>query len=110
MTTIKIYIYGAGQEYNKFSSYLAAYSNRIEIIGVVTTERQNIQFLDGYPCIVAEEMNIEKADYIVIAKEKWKEVAEYLKAFGIGEEQIIPSKVFSLPYFDLDDYIQLKKR
>ncbi len=109
MKKIKIYIYGAGQEYNRFLSYLAAYTNRFEVLGIVTTERQKIEYLDTYPCIVASEMSVEDVDYIIIAIEKWQGIVGYLKEFGIGDDKIIPSKVFSLPYFDLDAYIQLKK-
>lgn len=110
MGKIKIYIYGAGCQYNKFLSYVLAYSEKIEVIGIVTTERQRVKKLDGYPCITASEMQMDEADYIIIAVEKWKEIAVYLKSLGIESEKIIPSKVFSLPYFELDSYLALKKK
>lgn len=108
MDKIKIYIYGAGEEYNKFLSYTSAYSEKIEIIGIVTTERQRVEYLDGYPCIIAKEMKVNAVDYIIIAIKKWKEIVEYLKQLDIGFEKIILSNVFSLPYFDLETYLFLK--
>lgn len=106
---IKIYIYGAGKEYNIFSSYLQAYGNMLEVKGVVTTNRMNFSHLDGYPCMVPEEMRFEEIDYVVIAVEKWKEIAKLLTDLGLPKEKILRSRVFKLPYFNLLDYLKLKE-
>lgn len=107
---IKIYVYGAGFEYNRFLSYVSAYSDKVEIIGIVTTESQPIKFLDGYPCITAEEMRLDLVDYIVIAIAKWEEIISDLKALGVEGKKIIPSVVFSLPYFEFDSYFTLREK
>lgn len=109
MEKIKIYIYGAGHSYNKFCSYLSAYSDKIEVVGIITTQRQEFKYLDGYPCLIMNEIDMKIADYIVVAVEKWQEIVENLKQLGIQNEKIILSKVFSLPYFQLESYIRLKK-
>lgn len=111
MKRLRCCIYGAGREYNKLSSYLSLYKEKIEVVAIVTTKRQKFSVLDGIPCIRPDEMQLDMIDYIIIAVEKWKEVFDYLKIFLGGgiEEKIIRGSVFYLPNFNLEEYIKLKK-
>lgn len=109
MNRIKCYIYGAGNEYNRLSSCLSRYNKKIEILGIVTTEKQKFSTLDKIPCFLLREIDIKKMDYIIIAVKAWKEVAEYIRNFGIDEENILRSNIFSCSYFDLNEYLKLKK-
>lgn len=109
MNRVKCYIYGAGMEYNKLISYMNAYNDKIEILGIVTTKRQKYDVLDGIACIRPNEMKVNTMDYIIIAVEKWKEVYLYLKQLGIGDEKILRSSIFYLPNFNLGEYLKLKK-
>ncbi len=108
MKKYKVYIYGAGNEYNKFTSYLPFLLNSIEVMGIVTTNRQPFTHMDGYPCLTLDEVESNKIDYVIIAIHEWKEVAINLNKKGIGDRQIIRSSVFSFPWFDLEEYIKLK--
>lgn len=81
MKRLRCCIYGAGREYNKLSSYLSLYKEKIEVVAIVTTKRQKFSVLDGIPCIRPDEMQLDMIDYIIIAVEKWKEVFDYLKIF-----------------------------
>ena len=38
----KVYIYGEGNEYNKFASYLFLYQDKLDILGLVTTEKSRV--------------------------------------------------------------------
>lgn len=109
MKKIKIYVYGAGHECNRFLSYLMAYKKEIEVLGIVTTTKLDIMYLDGVSCITVDEMKINEIDYIVIAVKNWKEILGILNAKGITSDKIILSKVFSLPYFDLEQYLALRQ-
>lgn len=104
----KVYIYGMGNEYNRLSSYLPLYKDRLEILGVVTTNRQAISRMDGYPCVTVEEIDKSRMDYIIVAIQKWKEIVGILVQHGIGEEKIIRSNAFYFPSFDLEGYLKLK--
>ena len=108
MKKYKVYIYGAGDEYNKFTSYLPFFLNSIEILGIVTTNRQPFTYMDGFPCLTVEEIEKDKIDYVIIAIYDWKEVVANLNKKGIEDRQIIRSSVFSFPWFDLNEYIKLK--
>ncbi len=48
-------------------------------------------------------------DYVIIAVREWKEVGEILKQYGVLEDKWIRSNVFYCPYFDLQEYLVLKK-
>lgn len=106
---IKCYIYGAGAEYNRLSSYMGIYERNIEVIGIVTTKQQPFKYLDSIPCIRPEEMQVEKMDYVIIAVQKWKEIYDYLKKLKIEDDKILRSNIFYLPNFDLENYLVLKK-
>ncbi len=103
---LKCYIYGAGNEYNKLCSYLHLYP--IEILGIVTSAPNRYQYIDGNPCITPDAIKREKMDYIIIAVQKWKEIADILRKMGISDDKLLRSSIFYNPYFDLDEYISLK--
>lgn len=105
---IKCYIYGIGMQYNILSSYLKAYQNQIKILALVTTEPQKITRMDGKEIIRPCEMKVDQMDYVIVAIEQGKEeVFEILGKMGLSDK-IIRSRVFSIPNFDLEEYLKLK--
>lgn len=104
----KVYIYGGGCEYNRFTSYLPLYQEKLTVLGIVTTEKNINSYIDGFPCITVEEINENEMDYVIIAVKEWKEIAKLLYEKGIDESKIIRSSVFYNPCFDLDEYLKLK--
>jgi len=104
----KIYIYGAGKEYNRLSSYLSAYDYLFEIMGIMTTHKQPFHSVDGRRCVTVHEIN-DEVDYIIIAAEDWKSIAEVLWSRGVPEEKIIRSSVFYLPNFNFADYLKIRE-
>lgn len=104
----KVYIYGEGNEYNKFASYLFLYQDKLDILGLVTTEKSRVSSMDGCPCITVEEIDKTEMDYIIIAVKAWREIADILSQKGIDESKIILSTAFFSPFFDLDKYLNLK--
>lgn len=109
MNKLKCYIYGAGNEYSRFCSYLPLYENQIEILGIVTTKRQSFSRMDGIPCIVPEEIEQDKMDYVIIAVCKWKEIADILELYNIPKQKIIRSSSFYYPFFSLHEFLKLKR-
>lgn len=104
----RVYIYGAGNEYNRMASYLPLYRDRLEVLGIVTTEKDNRPKIDGYPCLTVREIDRDAIDYIIIAVVNWRKIADILEQNGIGEDKIIRSHVFYNPCFDLEGYLKLK--
>lgn len=106
-----VYIYGAGNEYNKLSSYLPAYEEQLNVLGIITTRKQPFSIMDGYSCYTLAEVDISNVDYIIIAVEKWHEIRDLLyMEKGIGEDKIIRGSAFFYPRFVLKDYLKLKKQ
>ncbi len=52
----KVYIYGMGNEYNKLSSYLSLYKNKLEILGIITTKNPP-RFLAGWVSVYVSGKN-----------------------------------------------------
>lgn len=105
----KLFIYGAGREYARFSSYLSSYSSLFDIEGIITTEKQVFKYIDGRKCFTIDEIAGGDFDFIIIAVQEWKEIASILWSKGIAEEKIIRSSVFYNPNFDFAKYLWVKE-
>jgi uncharacterized protein (DUF1919 family) len=102
-----VYIYGAGNDYNRLASYLHLYKD-INVLGIITTEKQSYNKIDGHKCITTDKADFTKADYVIIAVVKWQEIADILNTYGVGEDKIILSCVFGIPNFNWNEYLRLK--
>lgn len=109
MRKYKAYIYGAGYRYNKLSVHLHRVRNQLSILGVITTTRPKYKKIDSYACFSVDAVRLQDADFIIIAVDNWKPIYQLLKERGIEDERILRSNPFELPYFQLDDYLELKK-
>lgn len=109
MNRYNAYIYGAGYKFNKLSAFLPLYKEKIQVLGVVTTFSPSSREIGGYKCFGINEVNLNSADIIIIAIENWRPIFDELMIQKIDENKIIRSTVFELPYFDIDDYMELKK-
>lgn len=105
---IYCYVYGIGKQYNVLSSYLKIYQDKIRVLALVTTEPQLITYLDGKKIIRPWEMDIDKADYVIVAMKRYKEVFGILKEMG-ASGKILRSDIFSIPNFVLEDYMKVRK-
>lgn len=106
----KAFIYGAGREYARFSSYLNSYRNVFDIRGIITTKKQMFRYIDGWKCFTIDEIKGEEFDFIIIAAgQAWKEIAHILWSKGISEQRIIRSSVFFNPSFCFDKYLCVKE-
>ena len=103
----KIYIYGAGNMYNRLSDYLRFQRNRIIVLGIVTTTKLPYYTIDGYNCFSVNEVDLNEADFVVVAIEKWEEIRDFLLKKGVLRKKIIRDKVFELPNFDIEEYVEL---
>ena len=106
---LKVYIFGHGFIYSRLASYLPLYRQKLDILGIITTEK-SIDSIDGYPCFKARKVDLNEADYIIIAVEKWREIADYLTKLGADCSKFIRANIFFLPYFDLDKYLNIRSR
>lgn len=105
----KLFIYGAGKEYSHFSSCLSSYAAIFDIKGIITTKKQTFKYLDGRKCFTIDEFEEKDFDFIIIAVEEWKEIADTLRSKGVSENKIIRSSVFYSPNFNFDKYLWVKE-
>jgi len=103
MRKLKIYVYGAGMEYKKLYPKLTAWKERIEVLGIVTTQDIGVDNVNGYPVIRPEEICQDVMDYVVIAVKAWKEVMDTLLSNRILKEKIIKGQEI----YDLADLEEL---
>lgn len=103
----KIYIYGAGWEYNKITTLLN--DNAINILGLITTYKQKITILDNIRCYCIDEIDLNIADYIIIASGDWDGMYKSLIGRGVKHDRILSSGIFKIPWFDFRRYIKVKE-
>lgn len=102
------YIYGSGNMYSRLAVYFHQWSDRLKILGIVTTLRGFYKKIDGYDCLTLDEVDFGQ-DFVIIAVEKWKEIYDILIEKGVEGDKIIRGSVFSTPGFDFEEYIKLKE-
>ena len=105
----KAYIYGAGREYDNFMSVYPYYCSEIQIIAVITTDRQYFDTIDGYNVIRPNEVKASNIDFVIIAIEQWREAFDSLVKSGISPLKIIRSSTFRLPFLILQSILDWTK-
>ena len=105
----RILIWGHGLYYNQYINAIKyqEFMGNIKVVGVTGRERI-YTCLDGYPFIPVSDLAPEHIDYIVIASEEYYvAIRETAIELGFQNEHIIKGKVFCLPLFQFDKYIDL---
>ena len=80
---MKVYIYGAGNEYRRFRDFSSPFKDSLEVLGIVTTEDIGVEYLDGYKVIRPSEICQDEMDFVVIAVWKWTDIVEILSQYNI---------------------------
>ena len=107
MYKYKAYIYGAGNECKKLLSFMPKYEKYLNIKGIVTTQKSNDKYIEGYNLLMVDE--IEKFDFIIVSVIKWREIVEILHDRGIEDKKIILGAVFYSKDFDFCNYVLERK-
>ncbi|MCI8661567.1 MAG: DUF1919 domain-containing protein [Lachnospiraceae bacterium] len=105
----KILIWGCGLQYGWYINAIRYHELKqsIKVVGI-TGKDEIYHCLDGYPFIPLKELNNYTFDYIVVTSEKYYEnICEEAELLGFSREKIIQGKVFCLPSFHFEKYVQL---
>lgn len=106
---IEAYIFGAGQEYNRFSAVMKLYADELSIKGIVTSRKYCRDRIDGYKTFELGEVAFQETDYLILAVGPgWQEALKLVTEY-VSTERIIRSHVFFTPWFDLKKYMRLKE-
>ena len=109
----RILVYGLGKEYDKHVNLLKAGEllGKFCVKGVTRSNGWIYKHVDGYPFIPVEEIGWQDYDIFVIAAEmgspSYADIRKVVLSKGISENKIIPVAAFSIPYFDLDKYMEI---
>lgn len=105
----RILIWGHGLKYSQYINtikYQESLGN-IKVIGV--TGKDNLYTcLDGYRFIAIKDLKPKEIDYVVVTSEEYyKDICWTAVEQGFDAERIIQAKVFCLPYFNFEEYVNL---
>ncbi len=110
MSAYKCIVWGLGKDYNQLISILKHYMKKgnIEIMGV-TANQDFYSVVDGYTYIKPENIMQMNFDFIIVASiQKFLEIKKDILKLNISEDKILSMKIFFLPEFDLEKYLQVK--
>lgn len=105
----KILIWGCGLQYGWYINAIKYHELKksIEVIGI-TGKDEIYHCLDGYPFIPLKELDSHDFDYIVAASEThYGNICKEAELLGFDKEKVIQGKVFCLPSFQFEEYVQL---
>ena len=64
--------------------------------------------MDGYPFIPLKDVSTESVDYIVVTSEHYfQDILIAAMELGFSRDKVLGAKIFCLPYFDFEEYIEL---
>lgn len=109
--TYSIVIWGYGMAYDRHFNQLKYFELKgdIEIVGITSSQNNIFSSTDGYPFISLSQLHQTPFDYIVIASnKKFQEIRNAAIEKGFDDDKLLPIKIFSLPYLDLNSYLQIK--
>ena len=110
--TYKVVLWGFRTEYDYFRKYFEVelLKGNMQIVAIVLNEFQLFQKVDGIDVVGMEVITSLEYDYIINMNQKASaEVARILQLLQIPQENVIPARVFSLPFFDLQRWVQVKE-
>ncbi|MFT4145644.1 MAG: DUF1919 domain-containing protein [Mobilitalea sp.] len=107
-----ILIWGNASYYEKYVNLIMfeQHKGNINILAYISKDKRHQREQDGKPVILPEDIKNYDYDYIVVANSFFKEILKISIGLGISEDVIIPVKVFSIPMFDFNKYIEIKER
>lgn len=108
----KVVLWGLGDGYNYFT-YLRGHE-MVEVVAV--TDKQGFVYkkVDGIDVIKPEDLVGEKTaefDYLIVTVDDdriYKEIVAEATSIGISREKIVPLRIFKIPFFDFEKYVQIK--
>ncbi len=106
----KIVIWGLGVGYDKYVNLIKYYESQGAFrIEAVTSKEDNIIETDGYKFVPKEQIHNIEFDYCIVTMSDFSSAINEAANLRIVAEKLIPVRVLSIPYFDFNRYILVKK-
>lgn len=105
----KVIIWGTGAYYSQYLNMIKAQEveGKLQVVAI-TSDDNYIHKLDTYVFIPKEKINYVDFDYCIVAMKDFQAALREMAAINIDENKLIPVRVFSIPYFDFEQYIKIK--
>jgi uncharacterized protein (DUF1919 family) len=105
----KVIIWGTGSYYSQYLNLIKNQEKmgRIHVVACISND-DYINNIDTYPMVSKQNIKDIEFDYCIVAMKNFQEAIKESKSLGIAEECLIPVRVFSVPFFDFEDYINIK--
>ena len=110
MRMYKVILWGMGDGYNSFIK-LHGYE-MVDVVAIIDSDTKKIKKLDGIQVVEPQNMGVE-FDFIIVTvidDSRYKEILLQALEIGVKREAILPLRVFNIPFFNFDDYIEIKKK
>ena len=110
---IKVLIWGMGSIYNKMRNILSYYEMKKEmlIVGITAKEIPHFKYVDGIEILSYENIKSVNFDYIIVMSDVYfKEIFDEIVKIGISTNQILKYNFLEIPYLNVSEYLDIKKR
>ena len=110
---IKVFIWGMGSIYNKMRNVLNYYEMKKEmlIVGITAKEIPHFKYVDGIEILSYENIKSVNFDYIIVMSDVYfKEIFDEIVKIGISTNQILKYNFLEIPYLNVSEYLDIKKR
>lgn len=106
----RVIIWGIGHLYNQYINciHMQELLGKLMVQGVTSDER-DVMMVDGYRFVPKTEIDSVEYDCCVVAVKDFQAVLRETKSMGLDSQKCIPIRVFSVPFFDIVKYMEVKK-
>ncbi len=105
----KVVLWGLGEGYNTFV-YLHGH-DMVDVIALIDKNRNYYKSIDGIPIISPEELGSIKFEYLIVTVidvSNFYNIVDEAITKGVCREQILPLRIFEIPFFNFEEYIAIK--
>lgn len=107
----RVALWGLGEGYNVFTSCHGY--EMVEVVAIADKKGKLYKQIDGIPIVVPQKLACEyEYDYLIVTvveEHTYKEIVREAVSMGIKREVIFPVRIFQIPFFNFDKYIQIKQ-
>lgn len=103
-----VLIWGCGNNYNTLLTHKCFSRGGIQVNAVIDSNNFYYKKIDGFPLIGPEDIHRYDYEYIIVTVQNFSAIISQARLLGIESSKLIPSRVFQLPLFDFDEYLELR--
>lgn len=103
-----VLIWGCGNNCNMLRTHKCFSGRDIRVAAVIDSNNIFYKRIDGHPLIRPEEIHRYAYEYILVTAQDFPAIITQARQLGIDSSKLISSRVFQIPLFDFDEYLDLR--